>query len=214
VLDAAFEAGLSGPGRLHDLLVHVEACTPGELRSRGEGLGFVWGMAPTPFGEAFVAATPRGVHRIAFVAGRADALCELAELQAAWPRATAREESAVAAAHLARAFRPGGPPRPLHLWVRGTNLQIAVWRALLELPSGALVSYSDLARHVATPRAVRAVAAAVARNPVAWVIPCHRVVRRDGDLAGYAWGLDRKAALIGWEAARRDDLNALTARRP
>jgi AraC family transcriptional regulator of adaptative response/methylated-DNA-[protein]-cysteine methyltransferase len=200
VLGAALEAGLSGPGRLHDLLVSVEACSPGEVRSRGEGLEIRWAVGPTPFGEAFVAATPRGVHRLEFV-DRADAVdAVLSDLARAWPRAAPRRDER-AASILSRAFAPAGRPRPFHLWVRGTNLQVAVWRALLRIPVGSLATYSDVARFVSAPRSVRAVASSVARNPVAFVIPCHRVLARDGDLAGYAWGLARKAALLGREAA-------------
>ena len=123
-------------------------------------------------------------------------------ISAAWPRARLRKDDSAAESHLARAFAPRARPLPLHLWIRGTNLQIAVWRALLRVPPGALTTYADVAKFVAAPRAVRAVASAIARNPVAWVIPCHRVLRGDGDLAGYAWGIDRKAAILGFEATR------------
>jgi AraC family transcriptional regulator of adaptative response/methylated-DNA-[protein]-cysteine methyltransferase len=202
VLTSAFDAGVSGPGRLHDLLVAVEACSPGEVRSRGLGIAFACGTGPTPFGEAFVAATARGIHRLAFVDGPDAVARERGALAAAWPRARVRDDGAASAASLARVFARTGRPRPLHLWIRGTNFQIAVWRALLRVPPGGRTTYADVATLVAAPRAVRAVAGAVARNPVAWAIPCHRVLRGDGDLAGYAWGLDRKAAILGWEATR------------
>jgi AraC family transcriptional regulator of adaptative response/methylated-DNA-[protein]-cysteine methyltransferase len=180
----------------------IDAVTPGDVRSRGRGLVFSFGVGPTPFGSAFAASTPRGVHRLAFVEEARDAAREADALAAAWPLATLREDAPTAAGLLERAFAPRSRARPFHLWVRGTNLQVAVWRALLRVPLGALASYSDLAAMVSAPRTVRAVAGAIARNPVAWVIPCHRVLRRDGDLAGYAWGVDRKAAMVGWEAAR------------
>jgi AraC family transcriptional regulator of adaptative response/methylated-DNA-[protein]-cysteine methyltransferase len=205
VLRATLGSELSSPGRLHDLLVNVSAVTPGEARTRGRGLAFTWGVGPTPFGRAFVALTERGIHRLAFLdrddldseggAGRAvEALC------AEWPHASVAQEDARVAALLERVLAPRGAPRPLHLWLRGTNLQLAVWRALLALPSGAVLSYQALAERVSAPRAVRAVANAVARNPVAWVIPCHRVLRADGGVGGYAWGLERKQALLFSEA--------------
>lgn len=202
VLSAALEAGLSGPGRLHDLLVTVEGVTPGDMRTRGAGLTFDWGVGPTPFGEAFVAVTPRGVHRLAFVEGRGEVEIELAALREAWPLARLHEDHVRARRQLACAFVRGRAPVPFHLWVRGTNLQLAVWRALLRLPPGALTTYGTVARFVQAPRAVRAVASAVATNPIAWLIPCHRVLRQDGAWGGYAWGLDRKAALVGHEALR------------
>lgn len=208
VLGAALDAGLSGPGRLHDLMVTVEACTPGDVRARGRGLTFAWGVGPTRFGEAFVAMTARGVHRLAFVEGAEEVARELAGLAQAWPQAAVREDARAARECLARAFAEQPGRVPFHLWIRGTNLQIAVWRALLRLPAGALSTYSGVARQIGTPRAVRAVAGAVARNPVAWVIPCHRVLRSDGDLAGYAWGLDRKTALVGWEGVRAEAARA------
>lgn len=200
VLGATLDAGLSSPGRLHDLLVTIEAVTPGDVRLRGEGLTIRWGVGPTPFGPAFVAATARGVHRLEFLEESAGAV--LRALATEWPRAELREDRRGTADLLGRIFAPRGRPLPLHLWVRGTNFQVQVWQALLRVPAGRLVSYGDLARFVEAPRAVRAVGSALAANPVAYAIPCHRVLRREGALGGYRWSEPRKLALIGWEAAR------------
>lgn len=199
VLSAALDVGLSGPGRLHDLLVTTEAVTPGEVRSRGAGLSIAWGVGPTPFGPALVAATPRGIHRLAFLS-EGDPGDEVAALAGAWPRAALREDAPAAGALLERVFAPPPRPRPLHLWIRGTNFQLQVWEALLRVPAGRLIAYQDLARLVAAPRAARAVGQAVAANPIAYLIPCHRVLRREGAPGGYRWGEARKRALIAREA--------------
>ena len=204
VLDASLAAGLSGPGRLHDLLVACEAVTPGEVRALGARLVIHHGLAGTPFGRALVAWTSRGVCHLRFAdAGEPAALEDLAR---EWPRATLVREPAGAAALAARIFAPVAARRdtPLRVMLRGTNFQIMVWQALLRLPEGALVAYGDLARALAHPGAARAVAGAVARNPVACLIPCHRVIRETGALGGYRWGLERKAALLAREAARSE----------
>jgi AraC family transcriptional regulator, regulatory protein of adaptative response / methylated-DNA-[protein]-cysteine methyltransferase len=203
VLGAALGAGLSGPGRLHDVLVKVSACSPGEVRSGGRGLVFHVGRGPTPFGSAGVVVTPRGIHRLAFLEGAEGLAGLLAATRRDWPHAVLERDDARIAALLADAFAPGSRARPLALWLRGTNLQIAVWRALLALPPGTALPYRELARLVEAPRAVRAVASALARNPVAWLVPCHRVLRSDGGLGGYAWGLDRKAAVLASEDLAR-----------
>jgi AraC family transcriptional regulator of adaptative response/methylated-DNA-[protein]-cysteine methyltransferase len=211
VLDAAFAAGLSGPGRLHDLLVTAEAVTPGEAASGGRGIGIAWGFAPTPFGECLVGATTRGVCHLAFVGsgGRAAAL---ADLRRRWPRAALCEDAALAERTAARAFArarsaggaaggaAGGRLPALHL--AGTNFQLKVWEALLRIPPGAATTYAEVARRIGRPGAARAVAGAVAANPVAWLIPCHRVLRSYGGLGGYRWGVERKQAMLGWEAVR------------
>lgn len=199
VLAAALDAGLSGPGRLHDALVHIEAVAPGDVRRGGAGVTFRVGTGPTPFGPAFVATTARGVHRIGFVGAPGDVAAERRALEAAWPAATIVDDDAAARAVLRTAFARAARTKPLRLWVRGTNLQVAVWRALLAVPPGACVAYADVAAAVGAPTAVRAVGSAVGRNPVAGVIPCHRVLRGDGGLGGYAWGLGRKAALLAAE---------------
>lgn len=209
VLNAAFAAGLSGPGRLHDLLVTAEAVSPGEWRAGGCGLRLEWGLADTPFGRACLTLAPRGLHRLAFADTADD---ELARLRTDWPHATLAE-NATAAQAMADAVFAQGPAagRALHLWVRGTQFQLRVWEALLAVPPGRLVAYADLARALGRPQAARAVGGAVGANPVAVLIPCHRVIRAAGEPGGYHWGLTRKRALIGYEAARRADGEALPA---
>jgi AraC family transcriptional regulator of adaptative response/methylated-DNA-[protein]-cysteine methyltransferase len=201
-LDAALASGLSGPGRLHDLLVNVYAATPGELRRGGGDLVIRHGFAPTPFGECLVGLTARGLCHLAFVApgGRSAALEELA---GRWPRARlvpARKDAEAVARRLFAAA--GRAPSPLTLHLHGTNFQIRVWEALLRIPPGAVTSYESLAHSLAAPRATRAVARAVAANPIAVLIPCHRVIRKTGAFGDYHWGATRKQALLAWEAAR------------
>lgn len=200
VLATSLDAGLSGPGRLHDLLVACDAVTPGEVRALGAHLTIDYGVAGTPFGPALIGATPRGVCHLRFIDRSAPAA--LAELHREWPRAAfVRNDTRAAALATAIFVRR---ERRLHLMLKGTNFQIKVWEALLRVPEGALTSYRNLARSLGMPRAARAVASAIARNPVAYLIPCHRVIRETGALAGYRWGPERKAALLVWEAAQRD----------
>jgi AraC family transcriptional regulator of adaptative response/methylated-DNA-[protein]-cysteine methyltransferase len=200
VLDATFDAGLSSPGRLHDLLVTCEAVTPGELRAFGEGVPMRCGFFASPFGEAFVAVTPRGVCSLGFVEpGGRDAALET--LRDEWPRADIRRDDAAAAAIACRIFGTARPVDPVHLWVKGSNFQLKVWEALLRVPAGHLVSYRDVARAIGRPEASRAVGSAVAANPIALLIPCHRVIRASGDLGDYRWGPARKVTLIASEAA-------------
>jgi AraC family transcriptional regulator of adaptative response/methylated-DNA-[protein]-cysteine methyltransferase len=204
VLGAALGAGLSGPGRLHDLLVSCEALTPGEVRRRGAGVTLRHGFGTSPFGRVLAATTPRGLAYLGFVdAGDAAAL---ADLRARWPLAVLQPDDAVAAviARIAAGLDHAAGGAPLHLALGGTNLQIKVWEALLRLAPGSAVTYTGLATAVGRPDAVRAVASAVGRNPVAVLIPCHRVLREGGALGGYHWGLPRKAALLAREAALRD----------
>lgn len=204
VLDAAYTAGLSSPGRLHDLLVASEAVSPGEHRALGRGVDIRYGWAPTPFGEALAALTPRGVCKLAFVGrGGRDALRD--ELIAEWPLATIHRDDGAAVAVVQRMFCAAPPAEPVHVWVRGSNFQIKVWEALLRVPPGDLVSYGDLARAIGSRTAARAVGSAVGANPVAVLIPCHRVIRASGDLGDYRWGVERKATLIARERAMRAD---------
>ena len=203
VLDAAYEAGLSGSARLHDLVLHAEAVTPGELKRRGEGLVIHYGWQTTPFGEALLATTPRGLCFLAFATtgGRTAAF---EDLQRRWTAGTLRRDDGAIAPIAERAFpdsvRHGGP---LALHVRGTNFQLRVWEALLRIPDGATTSYSALARAVGNPGAPRAVGNAVGANPISWLIPCHRVLRGDGALGGYAWGPERKRTMLVWEQLQR-----------
>lgn len=195
VLEAAYAVGLSGPGRLHDLLVTLEAVTPGELKSAGAGIRLSAGFSDTPFGRALFASTPRGLAHLSFVeaGGEGEAL---ARLQDSWPRAPVSRDDAAAAALAARIWGGGGGR--LTLSVRGTNFQLKVWQALLEL--GGPTTYAQLGRRTGMPGAVRAIGAACGANPVAWLIPCHNVLRSDGALGGYHWGEDRKRAILAWEA--------------
>ncbi len=210
VLDAGFEAGLSGPGRLHDLFVTCEAMTPGEYKAQAAGLVVRYGVHPSPFGGCLVMATDRGVCGLAFV-GVDEAESALTGLGAAWSRARLVEDNDVAAEFVARAFAPRRSDGPIHLSVRGTNFQIRVWEALLRIPPGHVVSYQALAKVLGQPTAARAVASAVAANPVSFLIPCHRVIRRSGVVSGYRWGRARKQAMLGWEAARYGERLAASA---
>jgi AraC family transcriptional regulator, regulatory protein of adaptative response / methylated-DNA-[protein]-cysteine methyltransferase len=198
VLDAAWGAGLSGPGRLHDLFVAVDAVTPGEYRRRGAGVGIDFGVAPTPFGAALLGRTARGVCHLSFLDDPLPGEDPVATIAEEWPAAELRRDEGVAAALATAIF--GGERPPLH--VSGTNFQVQVWQALLAIPEGRVVSYQELAAGVGRPRATRAVASAVARNRVAWLIPCHRVIRKMGETGGYRWGRHRKRAMLAWEAAR------------
>lgn len=207
-LDVAHEAGLSGGGRLHDLLVNLHAVTPGELKQAGAGLTIHYGFHPSPFGECLIALTARGICHLSFLPAK-DRRAALAELRAEWPRATLEEAPRKTRPIVDRLFaRAGGKSPPIDLHVRGTNFQIKVWEALLRIPPGSVISYEDLAWRIHAPRAVRAAASAVAGNPIAYLIPCHRVIRKSGLLGGYRWGETRKKVLLAWETARDDALRS------
>ena len=206
VLDAAHEVGLSGGSRLHDLFVSHEAMTPGDYKRRGEGLDMAYGFHASPFGEALLIATERGLAGLAFVdedkgQTRQDALADMVQR---WPRAHYVEAPAKTGQHAKHIFNAGGWTReqPVRLVMIGTDFDVRVWQALLKIPMGRAVSYTDIARHIGAPSASRAVGSAVGRNPISFVVPCHRVLRGDGSLGGYHWGLTRKRALIGWETGR------------
>lgn len=200
LLAVADTLGLSSTSRLHDHFVQLEAVTPGEHRSKGAGLVIRYGLHDTPFGLLFAALTPRGVCRAAFLDDATQAGEQLAVLQKTWPLASCmRDESATKSVADAIPASPDGKPRPLSLHVAGTNFQVAVWRALLRIPEGTAVSYGEIAAAVGSPRAVRATGTAIGANPVAFLIPCHRVIQQSGALGGYRWGLVRKQALQTWE---------------
>jgi AraC family transcriptional regulator of adaptative response/methylated-DNA-[protein]-cysteine methyltransferase len=202
ILDAALDSGLSGPGRLHDLCLGLEAASPGEIKSGGAGWRMAAGFGPSPFGDCLVAQSPRGLCHISFVdKDRKSAWEDLTRL---WPNALWRRDDAAAARSLAGIFvRPNGPsPRqPLRAFVKGTDFQVRVWRALLRVPPGSLISYGHLAAAIGAPSAARAVGSAVAANELAWLIPCHRVIRQTGAAGEYRWGAVRKKAMIAWERA-------------
>lgn len=206
VLDASYEAGLSGPGRLHDLLVNAEAVTPGEYQRFGAGVEVRYGFHPTPFGEALLAVTARGICHLAFVhpVTRREALDRL---RREWPAATLVADQDGTRGAAARAFPPPGSAHApaLALHVKGTNFQLKVWRALLEVPTGTVTTYGAIAAAIGDPRAARAVGTAVGSNPVSYLIPCHRVIRATGELGGYAWGPDRKRVMLALETTREDE---------
>jgi AraC family transcriptional regulator of adaptative response/methylated-DNA-[protein]-cysteine methyltransferase len=208
VLATSYEAGLSGGGRLHDLFVGVEAVTPGEFKERGRGLTISYGFHETPFGEGLFGVTPRGLCALAFV-GEAGRHPVVREFQTRWPDATLVQDSTVTARTAQLVFASQRRPGPLTLDLRGTNFQIKVWEALLRIAPGTLVSYRDIARRIGRPEAHRAVGGAIARNPIAYLIPCHRVIQSTGAFGEYRWGAARKKAIIGWEAAKREDTRAV-----
>ncbi|HEY1283826.1 MAG TPA: methylated-DNA--[protein]-cysteine S-methyltransferase [Steroidobacteraceae bacterium] len=198
VLDAALTVGLSGPGRLHDLVVTVEAMTPGELKAQGEGTTVRYGFSNTPFGRAIVASTARGLSHLAFVDTGREAEA-LATLQATAPRAQFVRDDDEARSLALRIWSAKGRGEALRINVGGTNFQLKVWQALLELGARDHTSYGELADSIGAPSSTRAVAGAVGANSVAWLIPCHHVLRKGGGLGGYRWGEDRKRAMLAWE---------------
>jgi AraC family transcriptional regulator of adaptative response/methylated-DNA-[protein]-cysteine methyltransferase len=206
LLDTAYEVGLSGSGRLHDLFVSHEAMTPGDYKRRGEGIELAYGFHPSPFGEALLLATERGVAGLAFInddtgQSQSDALLDMMQR---WPKANFIAAPERTAPHAEQIFQTSqwGPDRPVRLVMIGTDFEVRVWQTLLKIPMGRAVSYLDIARHLGQPTASRAVGSAVGRNPISFVVPCHRVLRGDGSLGGYHWGVTRKRALIGWETGR------------
>jgi AraC family transcriptional regulator of adaptative response/methylated-DNA-[protein]-cysteine methyltransferase len=203
VLDAAYAVGLSGPGRLHDLFVTHEAMSPGEWKAGGEGLTLAYGFHASPFGEALVIATERGLAGLAF-ADPDEKAAALGDMQRRWPGAQFREDTARTAGLARRIFDPGQwrEDRPLRVVMIGTDFEVRVWETLLKIPMGRVTTYSDIATRMHAPTAARAVGAAVGKNPIAFVVPCHRVIGKSGDLTGYHWGLTRKRAMLGWEAGK------------
>ena len=203
ILDAAMDTGLSGPGRLHDLCVNLEAASPGELKSGGEGWTIAAGVANSPFGRCLVGQSPRGICHFSFV-DPGNVETALAALQADWPKARLHRDDAMATRLSARIFvrnRHARGPSPLRVLVHGTAFQVRVWQALLKIPSGTLVSYGSLAAALHQPAAARAVGSAVGQNSLAYLIPCHRVIRGTGVIGDYRWGSVRKRALVAWERA-------------
>ncbi len=208
VLGAALEAGLSGPSRLHDLCLKIEAMTPGDYARGGGGIAVDYGFHDSPFGRVLVMATEKGVCGLAFgdESGE-DAM--LADMRARWPRAAFRESAARTQRIAAQIFERRAGDLSLHLI--GTPWQIKVWEALLAIPAGRVTSYRGVAEKVGDAKACRAVGAAVGRNPISWLIPCHRVLGRDGTLTGYHWGLARKRAMLALEAAGRQAMPSTSA---
>jgi AraC family transcriptional regulator of adaptative response/methylated-DNA-[protein]-cysteine methyltransferase len=203
VLDATYELGLSGPARLHDLFVTHEAMTPGDYKAGGAGLTLRVGFHPSPFGEAILVATDRGLAGLGFVDG-GDRPVALADMQRRWPKAAYVEDEAATAPLARRIFDPLSwrAEQPLRVVLIGTDFEVRVWQTLLRVPLGRATTYSDIASRLGKPSASRAVGAAVGKNPISFVVPCHRVLGRSGTLTGYHWGLTRKQAMLGWEQGR------------
>jgi AraC family transcriptional regulator of adaptative response/methylated-DNA-[protein]-cysteine methyltransferase len=201
VLDATYEVGLSGPGRLHDLFVTHEGMPPGVYRSRGRGLTITWGLYPSPFGIAVVLTTPHGLAGLAF-ADESGEEAAFEDMRIRWPNAEYVRDDAAIEQIARRIFDQNlwRPDQPLRIILIGTDFEVRTWETLLRIPMGRATTYSDVARHIGKPKAVRAVGTAVGRNPISFVVPCHRVLGKSGGLCGYHWGLTRKKAILGWEA--------------
>lgn len=200
ILDAAFDSGLSGPGRLHDLFVSVEAMTPGEYKALGAGLKIEYGIHPTPFGEVLAAVTARGLCGLLFL-GTGGGKAALSQLKRQWPRAEFIQNPSVTAEVIQKLFGKSGG-RKLKMLLKGTPFQLKVWEALLKIPMGCLAAYKDIAKGIGEPKATRAVGTAIGRNSIAFLIPCHRVIRDSGVLGNYKWGPDRKKAILAWEGLK------------
>ena len=211
ILSTSFDVGLSGAGRLHDLMVSCEAMTPGEIKAQGKGVTVHYGLALTPFGDALFAWTQRGLCKLAFCdgCGSTDSSVLIDDLATEWSAATLQRDEEEAARLSQRVFYPepgkaGQAPEKLHLLLRGTNFQIKVWEALLNIGSSKIVSYGTLAKLAGSSKAQRAVGSALAANRIGYLIPCHRVIRESGDIGVYRWGSERKAMMLAWEKAVDD----------
>ena len=203
MLDITYQTGLSSPGRLHDLILVTEAVTPGEYKSKGQGIEISCGFHSTPFGEAFLALTDRGICGFTFVLNN-DRQKSLNDLKKKWKYANIIEDEAKTKQVIAQIFtrEKNTKPAPLHLFLQGSNFQLKVWEALLSIPPGGAASYEAVAKYIGEPKAQRAVGNAVGSNPIAFIIPCHRVIRKIGEFGNYQSGKGRKMAILGWEASR------------
>ena len=212
ILNTAHRVGLSGPGRLHDIFVACEAMTPGEYKTRGEGLRIRYGFHPSPFGECLVGVTRRGICSLVFIQ-EGNQKAALSNLISSWPLAEFEQDqdetSAVVPGILAIFQSPSS--NPTRIYLNGTNFQIKVWEALMEIPAGSVAAYQQIAIQIGMPGASRAVGAAIANNPIPVLIPCHRVIRKSGDFGKYRYGAVRKKALLGWEMAKVDLMKTETA---
>ena len=202
VLDTTYEVGLSSTSRLHDLFVTHMAMPPGVWRNRGEGIGMTWGAAPSPFGTAVLVTTEYGLAGIGFADEDMSIAEAFEDLRRRWPNAGYTRNDAAIAPVAARVFDPGrwDPSQPVRVVLIGTDFEVSVWETLLKIPVGKATTYSEVARRIGRPAASRAVGAAVGKNPISFVVPCHRVVGTSGALTGYHWGLPRKRAILGWES--------------
>jgi AraC family transcriptional regulator of adaptative response/methylated-DNA-[protein]-cysteine methyltransferase len=201
ILEASYELGLSGPGRLHDLFITHHAMTPGAYKAGGEGLELRYGFHPSPFGAALVMITGSGLAGLAFADAGGEG-ATLADMKRQWPRARYAEDTGSTARTADRVFDPAEwrADRPLRVTLIGSDFEVRVWEVLLTVPLGQATTYSSVAKRIGRPAAARAVGAAVGRNPISFVVPCHRVLGKGGGLTGYRWGLTRKRAILGWEA--------------
>ena len=202
VLDTTYEVGLSSTSRLHDLFVTHEAMPPGAFRARGDGLDMVWGTAPSPFGTAVLTLTAYGLSGIGFADGQTSVQQAFEDLAGRWPNARFTRNDPAVAPVAARVFDPTqwDPARPVRVVLIGTDFEVKVWETLLTIPVGRATTYGEVANRIGRPSASRAVGAAVGKNPISFVVPCHRVVGSDGALTGYHWGVPRKRAILGWES--------------
>ena len=204
LLEASLSAGLSSSGRLHDLFINFEAMTPGEFKSQGAGITITYAFAYTPFGECLLATTARGICYLGFVATDKEEL--LSQLRNTWPDASFVENEAVITPLVCDIFQLHRvkKAKPITLLVKGTNFQVNVWKALLSIPEGTIVSYKNIAQSLGMPKSSRAVGNAIAVNPIGYLIPCHRVITGSGAFNNYRWGTARKKALVGWEVSRKE----------
>jgi AraC family transcriptional regulator of adaptative response/methylated-DNA-[protein]-cysteine methyltransferase len=202
LLETSFTAGLSGPGRLHDLFVTWEAVTPGQYKARGQGLQIAYGFHPSPFGDCLLAVTERGICTLVFIS-EGDQATAIQQLHCDWPKAEIDQVASLTQPVMDQItdLIQGRTTASFRMHLSGTNFQLKVWEALLRIPEGTLVTYEDIAVYIGLPKATRAVGSAVGHNPIPVIIPCHRVIRKSGEIGSYRWGTARKLALIGWEAA-------------
>lgn len=202
VLTTTYAVGLSSTSRLHDLFVTYEAMPPGAFRAKGAGLDMVWGTAPSPFGIAVMVVTEYGLAGIGFADGETSIEVAYEDLRARWPNARFTRDDAKVGPVAARVFDPAkwNPDEPVKIVLIGTDFEVKVWETLLKIPVGKATTYQTVAEHIGRPTASRAVGAAVGKNPISFVVPCHRVVGSTGALTGYHWGVPRKRAIMGWEA--------------
>ena len=201
LLDTSWDTGMSGPGRLHDLFVSYEAMTPGDYKMRGKNIEIAWGFHPCPFGSALIMVTKRGLAGLAFADNKEQEQNILKDMQKRWPKALYVHDENVTQIWAQYIFNPKQwkDGNPLRLILIGSDFEIRIWETLLKIPAKKTVTYSDIARHIGQPKAARAVGSAVGRNPISFVVPCHRVIGKSGNLSGYHWGLTRKKAILGWE---------------
>lgn len=206
LLDAACQSGISGPGRLHDLIVSTEAVTPGQLKNNGEGIEIIYGLHPSPFGKCLIALTRKGICHLSFTGGSEKEAVNI--LQDEWCKASLLRDQTGTAELARRIFQitVSGDKGYINLHLKGTNFQLKVWEALLRIPPGFVVSYEDVASLAGRPDAVRATASAVARNPVSYLIPCHRVIRKMGVINNYRWGKEKKIAILGHELTESGEI--------